>query len=510
MQDKGVRGNRERRGTSTQGRKKKRENERSSVRVGENVNVEGLPTVAIVGRPNVGKSSLFNQLAGRSIAIVHDEPGITRDRLNAPCQMTTRACMVVDTGGIGSSLDDGFADAVLQEAQMAMSTANLILLVLDCRDDLTSIDVSIADYLRKAEVPVWLVLNKADHAKQELNLGEFASLGFDNYTFTSAAHKRGFSELGSKLDKFLASIAAPTWEEVQSNDAVDTPEEGSPPVPAETRPLRVAIVGRPNAGKSSLINAVLQDERTIVSAIAGTTRDAVDVPYSRGNRDFTLIDTAGLRPRGKRDTSVEVFSAMRSERAIRRSDICLLVVDVAAGITQQDRRIASVIAEECKPCIIVANKFDLFHPGAAKKDRKEEAEEMIRRELFFIAYAPFVCVSALNGEGMQGVFKCIDRVEEAAQNLPTTSQLNRVFQDAMQANPPTNSKSPRKRLKLYYVTTAIDAKYGLIPVPRYVLFVNDKELLQESYSQYLKNVLREKYPAEGVPIVFSVRSRIRN
>ncbi|WP_418378748.1 ribosome biogenesis GTPase Der, partial [Akkermansia sp.] len=264
--------------------------------------MQHVPTIAIVGRPNVGKSAIFNRMAGRRIAIVHDEPGVTRDRLSAPCKITDRACKIMDTGGIGARLTDGFAEQVAAEADIAMKTADLILFVLDCRDHLTPIDQSIADHLRKSDVPVILLLNKADHEKQDLNLGEFAGLGFDDHIFLSAAHGRGFSELASRLDDFLKQEGAPLKEELE-----EEPEEGEVAAP----PIKVAVVGRPNAGKSSLVNAILQDKRTIVSDVAGTTRDAIDVPYLHDGQPYVLIDTAGMRPRSRRDTSVEVFSAMR-------------------------------------------------------------------------------------------------------------------------------------------------------------------------------------------------------
>lgn len=465
------------------------------------VAMQHVPTIAIVGRPNVGKSAIFNRMAGRRIAIVHDEPGVTRDRISAPCKITDRACKLMDTGGIGARLTDGFAEQVAAEADIAMKTADLILFVLDSRDHLTPVDQGIAEHLRKSDVPVMLVLNKADHEKQDLNLGEFSGLGFNDYIFLSAAHGRGFSELAFKLDAFLKEAGAPLKEDME-----ETPEEETETVP----PIKVAVVGRPNAGKSSLVNAILQDRRTIVSEVAGTTRDAIDIPYLHDGQPYVLIDTAGMRPRSKRDTSVEVFSAMRSEKAIRRADICLLVIDIAAGITQQDRRIAGIIAEEGKPCVIIVNKFDLFHPNAPRKARMAEVEEQVRRELFFISYAPFVTTSAKKSEGIEIIFKDITRIRRESLALPTTGQLNRLIQLAQQMNPPGTASGSTKRLKIYYVTTAVDPKYSTIPVPRYVLFVNDKNLLTDSYSQYLRNKIRETYPAPGIPVIFSARSRVRN
>lgn len=472
------------------------------------------PTIAIVGRPNVGKSAIFNRMAARRIAIVHDQPGVTRDRLSAPCRITDYEALVADTGGIGATLDDGFAAQVAREADIALATADIIMFVCDCRDHLTPIDKGIAERLRKGSAPVILVLNKADTPKQELNLGEFAELGFSDYVFTSAEHGRGFAALADMLNSRLKALGATP---VRSQAAPDGENDGESEAEPEARsapgpdaPIRVSIVGRPNAGKSSLVNAILNDKRTIVSDVAGTTRDAIDIPYSHAGQPYVLIDTAGLRPRSKRDTSVEVFSAMRSEKAIRRCDICLLVIDMAAGVTQQDRRIASVIAQEGKPCIIVVNKFDLYCAEAPLSARKEAVKEHIRENLFFLDYAPIAIVSAKLGEGMPGIFKSIARVRQEACNMPGTGELNRLLQRAMELNPPPQNRVLRKRLKLFYATTAINDKYATIPVPTYVLFVNDKRLLSDSYAQYLRNAIRSRIQAAGVPIVLSPRSRVRN
>lgn len=467
------------------------------------------PTIAIVGRPNVGKSAIFNRMVGRRLAIVHDQPGVTRDRLSAPVRITDYDATVVDTGGIGSTLDDGFAAQVAREADIALNTADLILFVCDCRDHLTPIDKSIAAQLHKSQVPVLLLLNKADTDKQELNLGEFAELGFSDYVFTSAAHGRGFPELATKLNTQLKAMGAtPRQAEAAPTD---TPEDEPDQVEIQAdSPIRVAIIGKPNAGKSSLVNAILQDTRTIVSDVAGTTRDAIDIPYTRDGQAYTLIDTAGMRPRSKRDTSVEVFSAMRSEKAIRRSDICLLVIDMAAGVTQQDRRIGSIIAQEKKPCIIIVNKFDLYCPDAPLSARKDAVKEHIKENLFFLDYAPVAIISAKQAQGLDAIFKSIARVRKDALNMPGTGELNRLLQRAMEMNPPGQHRVLHKRLKLYYATTAVNEKYTTIPVPTYVLFVNDKRLLTDSYAQYLRNTIRTRVKAAGIPIILSPRSRVRN
>jgi GTP-binding protein len=450
-----------------------------------------MPTVAIVGRPNVGKSALFNRLAGRRIAIVHDQPGVTRDRISAPCNTTTTPCTLIDTGGIGATLDDGFGAAVATEADIAMQTADLILFIVDAKDGITSIDEALAQKLRRSKAPVQLVINKADNEKQEQLTGDFASLGYGDGITTSAELGKNMDQLADAIDK----VVEPLHRDIEEAEEV-VKKEG----------LKIAIVGRPNAGKSSLINAILKDDRTIVSEIAGTTRDAVDVPYEFLGELHTLIDTAGLRRRTKMDSSVEVFSAMRAERSIRRADICLLVIDCAEGISAQDRKIARIIQNEKKPCLIVLNKFDLYHPEKQKNIRLEEATEHVRNELFFLAYAPYVCVSALKQQSIGLVFSKLAEIRKAAQAPITTGKLNRFLGAAFEKKPP-QAKKGTKRLKLLYATTAVNDRYTAIPVPTYILFVNDKRLLQENYEQYLTNRLREDHPSPGIPITFSVRSR---
>ena len=450
------------------------------------------PVVALLGRPNVGKSALFNRLAGRTISIVHDQPGVTRDRVVAPCSLTTVPCDLVDTGGIGALDDADFAEAVSTEAQIAMDTAQVILLLVDAREGLTSIDEEIAQQLRKASDRVCLVLNKADHEHHDHIGGDFARLGLGAGLPVSAAHGRNLQLLLNELNDRLAPFAESAREAEEA---------------AKTTGLKIAVVGKPNAGKSSLVNAILDDERTIVSELPGTTRDAVDIPYDRAGERHTLIDTAGLRQRSRMDNSVEVFSAMRAERSIRRADICLLVVDLVAGISAQDRKIARLIQKEQKPCIIIANKWDLFHPDAPKGARMEEASEEIRNELFFLHYAPFICVSAKEKQELDRIFGAIREVREDSRDIMGTGQLNRLLSDALRRNPPPAHKKHRKRLKILYATAAVNERYAAIPVPRYILFVNDKRLLAESYQSYLENTLRKHKPSPGLPINFSVRSR---
>ena len=450
------------------------------------------PVVALVGRPNVGKSALFNRLAGRTISIVHDQPGVTRDRISAPCSLTDVPCDLVDTGGIGALADADFAEVVSTEAQIAMDTAEIILFLVDAREGLTPVDESIAQQLRKAAEKVCLVINKADHEKLDHIAGDFARLGLGAGLSVSAAHGRNFRALLNELDTRLTPFTESAHEAEKS---------------ARVTGLKIVVIGKPNAGKSSLVNAILDDERTIVSEVAGTTRDAVDIPYDRAGERHTLIDTAGLRQRSRMDTSVEVFSAMRAERSIRRSDLCLLVVDLSAGISAQDRKIARLVQREQKPCIIIANKWDLYHPDAPKRARMEEAEEAIRTELFFLHYAPFICVSAREKQELDRIFGSIRRVREDAQDIIGTGELNRLLADALRRNPPPASKRHRRRLKILYATAAVNERYSAIPVPRYILFVNDKRLLTDSYQSYLENTLRKKTSSLGLPVNFSARSR---
>ncbi len=449
--------------------------------------------VAIVGRPNVGKSALFNRLAGRRIAIVLDQPGVTRDRIAAPCTLTETPFELIDTGGICAFDQDGFSEQVTYEARIAMDSADLIVFVVDARAGINPIDEEVAQLLRKSNPNVILVMNKADSADHDNTASDFARLGFGSGLPTSAEHGRGIQDLLDRVDHELSQIEAKEQAEIDEEELKDG--------------LKIAVVGKPNAGKSSLINAILKDERTMVSEIAGTTRDAVDIPYVWGDEQHNLIDTAGLRKRSSMEDSIEVFSAMRSERSIRRADICLLVVDLAAGVAAQDRKIARMIQDEKKPCLIIANKFDLFHPEGQKSARLEAAEEHLRKELFFLNYAPFVCVSAMKGLAIQHVFKTISRIRDNAQEIIGTGPLNRLLQNAFAKTPPPEHKRHRKRLKLFYGTTAVNDRYQAIPVPEYVLFVNDKHLIVESYQNYLVNQIQDKHPTDGLPIPLSFRSR---
>lgn len=451
--------------------------------------------VALVGRPNVGKSALFNRLAGRRIAIVHDQPGVTRDRITARCNRTSPPCTVMDTGGIGANLEDEFAAQVRAEADIALATAGLVLFLVDGAEGLQPVDRELAAMLRRSKAEVVLVVNKVDEAAHLDRASEFAELGFAQVVATSAEHGRGIPELVALIDTHLD----------QAGVEID-PADAAGGAGAE-RTVKLALAGRPNAGKSSLVNALLGDERTIVSPVSGTTRDSVDIPWQYGDQHYVLIDTAGIRRRSKMDEAVEVFSSMRSQRAIERADIVALVIDCAAGVTAQDRRVARMILDANRPCVIVANKFDLFHPGASRSARLEEIKEEIRRELFFLDYAPVLACSALEKDDTRRLHGLLDKVRVAAQKSIGTGQLNRLLQQAMTTNPPPLVKG--RRFKLYYATVVPDDRHPAVPLPRFLLFVNEPALLLDSYQRFLENTLRQQIEALGLPLKLIVKARQR-
>jgi GTPase len=449
----------------------------------------GSPIVAIVGRPNVGKSALFNRLVQKRIAIVHDQPGVTRDRLVAECLLGSRPFTVVDTGGMGSFVDDDHEEQIRSEAKLAMEMADLIVFVGDARDGVTPVDRSLAKELRSAQKPVILAVNKIDHPKHELADSEFAELGFAEVLPISAAHGRGITDLVEQIEALLPE---------------STSEE---PKATNDTSIKLAIVGRPNVGKSSLINAILQHQRTIVGHVAGTTRDSVDVPYERDGKHYVLIDTAGIRARGKHNTSVEVFSVMRSEKSIARADICALVVDAQDRVTSQDKKIAGLIQENHKPCIVIVNKLDLVKPLTQVRDYIEELLSDIRSNLFFLSYAPIDLVSAQTGENLDRLFDSIDRVRKHAERSIGTGALNRLLHDAMAAAPPPLRGN--KRFKLLYATQIDKASHHLVAPPTFMFFVNYPELLTDDYRRYLEGKIRQLNGYYGLPIIFRFRSRHR-
>jgi GTPase len=453
-------------------------------------------TIAIVGRPNVGKSSLFNRLAGRMISIVHDQPGVTRDRIAAGCRARDIPYTLFDTGGIGAQLDDGFTDQVRAEAEIAVESSDLVLFVVDGREGLTPLDHELAVYLRQTGRPFRLVVNKIDSPKQEMATAEFSALGLEHPAHVSAEQGRGMDSLEGWIHQQLVKLGA---EGTNPDSDADAPPE---------LPLKVAIVGRPNVGKSSLINAILRDRRTIVSDIAGTTRDAVDVPYERKGKPYILIDTAGIRRRTKLDSSVEIFSVMRTERSIRRADLVALVIDASSGATTQDQKIGSLIVKELKPSIVVINKFDLFHPNAPAADRIALAKEELLAKLFFLNYAPAIMLSAKSGQDVKRFFTGIDAVREAARRAIPTAELNRLLQEAIAKSPPPQERG--RRFNLLYVTRRPE-KEGAVARPlyplEYLLFCNRPELLSETYARYLENTIRARYDLAGLPLRLTLRGK---
>jgi GTP-binding protein len=446
------------------------------------------PNVAIVGRPNVGKSALFNRLAGRQIAIVHDQPGITRDRISALCTRSEKPFTLWDTGGVGGAGESELTAQVQGAVEEAMRDSDVLLFVVDAKQGLSPIDQELARMLRRSRKPIVVAINKIDHDKHDDLATDFASLGFDHAVSISAAHGRGISELLEEINELLPS-----------------PSETHQRSTINHQPLAIAIVGRPNAGKSSLINSVLQSERAIVSALPGTTRDSVDISYERGDQQFLFIDTAGMRQRSKHSTSVEVFSVMRAERSIRRADLCVLIVDVTAGVTGQDKKIASLIQKAQKASIVVANKFDLVKPKRGAKTAVDEIVDVTRERLFFVDYAPVLVVSALTGEHVDKLFRLIEKVQRAAQAHIGTGVLNRQLQRATAANPPPMVSG--RRLKIFYAAQASGEGDRQFQAPEFVLFVNDPKLLGDTYRRYLTARIREIQPYPGLPIILRARPR---
>jgi GTPase len=448
---------------------------------------ESAGKVAIVGRPNVGKSALFNRLVGRNIAIVHDQPGITRDRLAATSTRGRRPFMVWDTGGIGGAGETELTAQVRGAADSAMRESDVILLVVDAQAGLNPVDQELAKLLRKSKRPVVLVVNKIDHEKHEDLDADFAQLGFANSVPISAAHGRGISELLETVDVLLPQ------------SKIENRESRIEPA------LSLAIVGRPNAGKSSLINSILSDARTIVSELPGTTRDAVDILYERAGEKFLLIDTAGMRARSKHSTSVEVFSVMRAERTIRRADLCVLVIDLTSGVTSQDKRIAGLIQEAEKPCVIVLNKWDLVKPARGGRAAMDKTITEVREQIFFLEYAPILVASALTGENVDQLFRLIATVRKAAQVRIGTGVLNRMLRAAFEENPPPMIGT--RRLKLFYAAQAHGEDEEPLGAVKIVLFVNQPKLLSDTYTRYLERRIRSVAPFSGVPVLLSCRAR---
>jgi GTP-binding protein len=446
------------------------------------------PNVAIVGRPNVGKSELFNRLVGRKIAIVHDQPGITRDRISAVCTRGEQPFVVWDTGGVGGAGESELSTEVRRAVEEAVRSSDLLLFLVDAKDGLSPLDQELAQMLRKSQKPVVLVINKIDTEKHENLAVDFASLGFSQNLSVSAAHGRGISELIETIDQLLPSPAA------TDQSPVTSPQS-----------LSIAIIGRPNVGKSSLINSIVRSERAIVSELPGTTRDSVDILYERNGQKFLFIDTAGIRRRGKQSSSVEVFSVMRAERSIRRADLCVLIVDLTMGVTAQDKRIAGLIQKARKAALVVLNKWDLMKPKRSERKMMAQLVDETRARIFFLDYAPVLVASALTGENIEKLFEFIARVRRAARERMGTGVLNRLLRSAFAANPPPMVSG--RRLKLFYAAQASGNPEAMVEPAEFILFVNEPRLLSETYRRYLEARIRKAKPYPGLPVILACRPR---
>lgn len=431
------------------------------------------PLVAIVGRPNVGKSTFFNRVTGQKLSIVEDTPGVTRDRLYADAEWCGKTFTLIDTGGIEIKSDDEMWRHIKRQAEIAVDTATVIIFFCDAKSGLTSADYDVADMLRRSGKPVVVAVNKLDTYKEE-ELFEFYGLGLGQPFGISAEQAKGIGDL---LDEVCAEFPA---------EDADGEEDG----------LKIAVVGKPNAGKSSLTNTLLGFERTIVSDIAGTTRDAIDTPIEIDGKKYTLIDTAGIRRKRSVDEDVEYYSVLRAFGAVRRADVCLLVIDASVGITEQDVKIAGYIHEQGKPSVIVMNKWDLI-----EKDTHtiNEFENKLKTELAFMDYFKSIYVSAKTGQRIGKILTLVQEVAANAQKRITTGVLNEIVSDAIRATEPPSKHG--RRLKIYYAV-----QDGTCP-PSFVFFVNNAELMHFSYKRFLENTIRKTFGFEGTPIRLFIRQK---
>lgn len=433
------------------------------------------PIVAIVGRPNVGKSTLFNQIGKKRVSIVEDVPGVTRDRIYLDAEWLNREFTMIDTGGIDLETSDHILKSMRQQAKLAIEEADVVLFVVDARTGMTSQDLEVAHILRSSRKPIVLAVNKVDSNRRENDIYEFYNLGLGDPISISAANSLG---LGDLLDAVVASFPEASADEAESDE------------------ISIAVIGRPNVGKSSLVNALLGQERVIVSDVPGTTRDAIDTHFVKDDIRFNLIDTAGMRRRAKIDEDIERYSVMRSLRAVDRSDVVLMVVDASAGVTEQDKKIAGYAHEAGKGVILVVNKWDLVD-----KDDKTSLRftEKLREELGFLQYAPVLYASALTKQRVHRVTDLVKYVADQQAMRIQTSVLNQVITDAISINPPPTHKG--KRLKLLFTTQTS------IKPPTFIFFVNDPQLMHFSYLRFLENKLRENFGFEGTPLKLVARGR---
>lgn len=434
------------------------------------------PVVAIVGRPNVGKSTLFNALAGEKISIVKDTPGVTRDRIYAEVNWLDKEFTLIDTGGIEPDSSDVILSQMREQAQIAIDTADVILFMTDVKQGLVDSDSKVADMLRRSQKPVILVVNKVDNFQKLMpDVYEFYNLGIGDPVPVSAAERIG---IGDMLDKVLEYFP-----------------EGSGEEEEDERP-RIAIVGKPNVGKSSIINKLIGEERVIVSDIAGTTRDAIDTDIVHNGKEYVFIDTAGLRRKNKIKEEIERYSIIRTVTAVERADVVLIVIDAVEGVTEQDAKIAGIAHDRGKGVIIVVNKWDAIE----KNDKTvREYEHQVRLILSFMPYAEIMYVSAKTGQRLNKLFDMIDVVIENQTLRVATGVLNEIMTEAVAMQQPPSDKG--KRLKLYYITQVS------VKPPTFVIFVNDKELMHFSYTRYLENKIREAFGFKGTSLKFFIRER---
>lgn len=443
-------------------------------------NQASTPVVAIIGRPNVGKSALFNRLVSRRHAIVEDQPGVTRDRLYAAAEWGGRRFTVVDTGGLRSAPAEGLEAKVRVQSDAALQEADLVLFVVDVRDGVLSEDREIAEIVRRARAPVLVVANKADGPAQEIGSGEFFELGLGAPFAVSALHGRGIGDL---LEAVVAHLP------------VEAPVAGGGEALGE--PISVAIVGRPNVGKSSLVNAMLGEERVVVDATPGTTRDSVDTACERGGRAYVLVDTAGLRRRARVAAAVEVYSALRARASIERADVAVLVLDASEPPSDQDQRIGREIADAGRGVVVVMNKWDRIATSPVADRTREMAT---RRALRFLSYAPILAVSAKEGWGIADLFEAVARAAETHRGRIATGPLNRVIGNAVaQREPPADSSG--RRLKVFYATQPATRP------PTVVLFVNEPARMPQAYLRYLERAIRAAFDLTGTPLRLVLRPR---
>ncbi len=433
-------------------------------------------SVAIVGRPNVGKSMLFNKLTGHRTAIVEDTPGVTRDRIYGECEWNGRTFELIDTGGIEPSTDSEMLQFMRRQAEIAIETAAVIVMVTDVKVGVTAADMEVANMLKRSKKPVCLAVNKCDSVGTvNPDVYEFYALGLGDPIEVSAVHGHGTGDL---LD-FCTEHLPEEVEEEEDNDVI-----------------KVAIVGKPNVGKSSLLNKILGIERVIVSDVAGTTRDAIDSYFENEHGRYCFIDTAGMRRKSKVDDAIEKYSNMRSINAIDRADVCLIMIDANDGVTDQDTKIAGLAHEAGKACIIVVNKWDLVEKDTHTMDKMTEK---IRSDLGYMTYAPVLYISAMTGQRVDRLYELINYVNEQSTLRVTTGMLNNVLEDAtMRVQPPTDKG---RRLKIYYMT-----QVGVKP-PHFVIFCNDARLFHFSYQRYLENQIRAVFGLEGTPVKITIRQK---